>query len=80
MTEDPEELALKIYSALTEDWRKAHQLTEWREASEQWDLIAAVLYRMAAWTRPKAPDVLLLADIAADHAETSARQDARATN
>jgi len=78
MTEDPEELAHKLYTALAEDWRKAHQLTEWREASAQWDLIAAVLYRMAAWTRPKAPDVLLLADIAADHAETSARQSVNA--
>ena len=78
MTEDPEELARKVYIAFADTWRMAHQLTDCKEASEEWDLIAALLYRVAAWTRPKAPDVLLLADIAADHAETSARQNVNA--
>ena len=78
MTDNPEEFALLAYSAVSDFWQFTHKIPDRKEASEEWDLIAALLYRLAAHTHPKSPDVLLLADIAADHAETSARQSANA--
>jgi len=78
MTDNPEEFAFLVYSAISDFWRNTHKFPDRKEASERWDLIAAALYRFAAKTHPRSPDVLLLADIAADHAETSARQSVNA--
>ena len=78
MTDNPEEFAFLVYSAISDFWRNTHKFPDRKEASERWDLIAALLYHLAAKIHPKSPDVLLLADIAADHAETSARQSVNA--
>jgi len=78
MTDNPEEFALLAYSAVSDFWRNTHKFPDHKEASERWDLIAAALYHLAAMAYPKSPDVLLLADIAADHAETCERQSANA--
>jgi len=63
-----------VYDAFVGMWQEAHEMGSGEEASENWDDFAAILYRLAAGAdSTAADDVRLLADIAADHAESAAR-------
>ena len=75
MTEDPEKYVRLVYDAFVGSWQEAHEMGSGEEASETWDEFAGVLHRLAARTdsAAAADDVRLLADIAADHAESAAR-------
>ena len=75
MTEDPEKYARLVYDAFVGSWQEAHEMGNGEEASETWDEFSGLLHRLAvsAGSAAAADDLRLLADIAADHAESAAR-------